>query len=92
MAREFPPKVRAAILARDGGCIGPRIGMPDPCFGRLEVDHVHNGGLGRKGDPVESNGATFCLWHHDHKTRGARRWRVAIDAWIASHSIGMGFG
>jgi hypothetical protein len=27
----IPPQLRIQVLNRDGGCVGPAVGMPDPC-------------------------------------------------------------
>ena len=58
--RTFPPKMRKAIAARDGGCIIP--GCDVPAY-RTEVHHVIPWALGGKTDVT--NGTLLC-WRHHH--------------------------
>lgn len=81
------PELHAYILERDGGCIGPRIGMERECFGRLEIDHLMNGGIGKRGPSVASNLSTLCGQHHYTKTVEAKKWRPVIYAYI--NKVGM---
>lgn len=78
------PEVYAAVHKRDNGCIGPRIGMERECFGRVEIDHLMNGGVGRRGPSVPSNLSVLCGQHHYTKTVEARKWRPIIRAYIES--------
>lgn len=56
---------RATAFARDGGCVGPRLGAPDPCSGELEFDHVADfKAMGAKGPDRADHGQTACVHHH----------------------------
>lgn len=74
----IPASVRAEVHARDKGCVGPRVGMPEPCFGGRELDHVLSGGMGRKSPSVPSGLVTLCSWHHREKTNNGRKWRPVL--------------
>jgi hypothetical protein len=81
----WPPEVKALIRLRDGGCIGPRVGMPGRCDGPLEIDHVRaSGALGRKSPSTVNNGALLCRYaHHPMKTEHGSTWRPRIHEYIA---------
>lgn len=81
------PELHDYILERDGGCIGPRIGMERACFGRLEIDHLMNGGTGKRGPSIPSNLSALCGQHHYTKTVEARKWRPIIAAYIESVAV-----
>lgn len=75
----WPPEVRRAALLRDGGCLGPRIGMPDPCYGAIELDHIRaSGGIGMKSRSTLDNAASLCATHHRIKTNAGRTWRPLL--------------
>jgi 5-methylcytosine-specific restriction endonuclease McrA len=79
------PILRAAVLSRDEGCVGPRIGMPGTCHYALEVDHVRaSGGLGMKSPTVIDNLITLCRDHHRLKTENGRTWRPKLLVYLAS--------
>lgn len=82
----IPDAVRAAARRRDVGCIGPLVGMLDPCMGGLELDHVRAGGMGLKSASVEGNLVTLCAAHHRLKTEHARHWRPVLLAYLAGQS------
>ena len=73
----------AAVRARDGGCVGPRAGLPGDCGGPLELDHVLNGGLALRGPSTEGNLVTLCRDHHRYKTEHARGARMLLVAYLA---------
>lgn len=76
------PELREAVLERDQGCVGPRLGMPRACFGRLELDHIRaSGGLGLRSASVITNLITVCGAHHYAKTVEGRKWRPAFIEW-----------
>jgi hypothetical protein len=81
----IPQAVRLAVYARDQGCIGPRIGMPNPCKGWVELDHIRaSGALGMKSESTIGNLATLCsLEHHPQKTNDPRTWRPKELEYIA---------
>lgn len=87
MARKDPVTafVAAAVLQRDGGCVGPRVGMKGPCDGRLELDHILNGGMAWRGPSTIENLVSLCTRHHRIKTENARWFRPLLIAWVDSH-------
>lgn len=71
--------VRDAVLRRDNGCVGPRLGMPWRCHWHLELDHVRaSGGLGLRSPSTPDNLVTLCSDHHRLKTEDGRRWRPVL--------------
>ena len=83
----WPVPTREAILARDKGCVGPRLGFPGECFGALELDHVRaSHGIGMKSDSVESNGVALCSNHHRMKTLEGRVYRPLLIAYLAERA------
>jgi hypothetical protein len=83
----WPEDVRRAARLRDRGCIGPRIGMPESCFGEVQLDHVRaSGGLSMKSPSTLRNAASLCFVHHHEKTMNGRRWRPVLLEWIAGQS------
>ena len=51
-----PPSVRAHVRERDRGCVFTRLGIPHPCLGALELDHVRaSGGLGLRSRSTPDN-------------------------------------
>jgi hypothetical protein len=83
----WPPKVRAAIHDRDQGCVGPRVGMPDPCIGGVQADHVRASGVvSRKSRSTLDNGVELCAGHHQLKTLNGRTWRPVLIDWIDLHA------
>lgn len=83
MGTTWPRDVRDAIYARDGGCTGPRAGMPGPCGGSLSIDHIRaSHGMGMKSPSVVSNGTVLCFVHHELKTRAGRTWRPLLLAYL----------
>ena len=81
----IPESIRAAGRARDGGCLGPAVGMPGDCAGAIEVDHVQaSHGMGMKSETEAGNLASLCGAHHRMKTLEGRRWRPRLLAYIAT--------
>lgn len=79
----WPPEVARAIHQRDGYCVGPRVGMPFPCEGPAEKDHIRAGGMGIKSASTVSNGVLLCSnVHHPLKTRQGRVWRPVLIAYV----------
>ena len=76
------PELWFYVIARDGGCIGPRVGMEGVCRGRLELDHLMNGGVGKRGPSTARNLSTLCQTHHYQKTNAAKAWRPYIAAYL----------
>lgn len=82
---EWPPEVRAAAYALHHGCLGLRVGMPLPCSGSIELDHIRaSGGISLKSPSTLDNAAPLCSAHHRVKTEAGRLWRplliAAVDA------------
>ena len=78
-AARIPDDVRAHVIERDGGCLGPRIGMPNPCNGAVQLDHIITDGFGIKCPPKPRLLASLCgLEHHPRKTNEARKWRPKL--------------
>ena len=75
------PETYAAVRARDGGCVGPRVGLPGPCDGSLELDHIRSAGLGKRGPSTVDNLVTLCRYHHRWKTEHARATRPLLIEW-----------
>jgi len=75
----IPLSVRLEVLERDFGCVGPFVGMPGDCFGRLELDHVRaSHGVGLKSSTEASNLVSLCSTHHRAKTENGRQWRPLL--------------
>lgn len=73
----IPPKIRIAVLTRDGGCIAPRLDVKAlTCQGSLELDHVRGkapvgqlqvtreGGFGARPPDDPGHLVTLCRRHH----------------------------
>ena len=78
------PEMREYILARDKGCIGRWLLMEGPCDGRIEIDHVLNGGVGKRGPSIPLNLVSLCSAHHRAKTDNARAWRPLLIEYLAT--------
>lgn len=76
------PELREYVLSRDKGCVASLIEMERECFGRLELDHVMNGGMGKRGPSTADNLVTLCGVHHYQKTVNARAWRPVLLAYL----------
>lgn len=80
---EWPRDVSDAIHARDGVCVGPRIGLAGPCVGEVAKDHIRaSGGMGMKSASTVENGALLCVAHHDFKTLHGREVRPLLLAYV----------
>jgi 5-methylcytosine-specific restriction endonuclease McrA len=77
------PEVYAAVRQRDGGCVGPRVGLVGRCGGPIEVDHVRaSGGLGMRSRSTLDNLVSLCQTHHRYKTEHGREVRPILLAYI----------
>jgi len=65
--------MRDAVLTRDGGCVAPGLGAPDPCAGRLTLDHVKEQPMMGKRAPSDPAHLVSVCWHHH------------LDGWATSH-------
>lgn len=78
------PEMYAHIRERDDyGCLGPSVGMPGPCDGWVELDHILNGGLSYRGKSVNTNLASLCTVHHAMKGADGNRWRPLLVDFVA---------
>ena len=81
MTRKDPVtrEVRETVLARDKGCVAPRLGAEDPCRDSwgypvpggapafaLTLDHVHDwyGKMGKRAASDPAHLVTLCWGHH----------------------------
>lgn len=83
-ARKDPvtPSVANYVLARDFGCVGVVVEMEGTCQGRMELDHVDNAGLGKRGPSTADNLVSLCSFHHRMKTENAPTWRPLLRAYL----------
>lgn len=82
----WPDAVRAHVASHQPPCLGPIVGMPEPCMGQSELDHVRAGGTGLKSASIAVNAARTCSAHHRRKTEEGRTWRpLLLDAIAALH-------
>ena len=80
----IPDEVRRQVILRDGGCVGPRVGMPTDCVGGIELDHVRaSEGLGMKSPSTADNLVSLCGTCHRLKTLEGRRWRPRLIGYLA---------
>lgn len=82
----WPTAESNAIYARDRGlCVGPIVGMPEPCDGPVERDHVRaSHGIGMKSESTRFNGVLLCSnVHHPMKTNAGKTWRPVLLAYLA---------
>ena len=74
-----PAIVTEAVLLHRGRCLGAVVGMPGPCSGALEPDHIRaSGAMGMKSRSSVDNCAPMCGVHHRLKTREGRTWRPLL--------------
>lgn len=83
-----PVVITEAVRLHGGRCLGAVVGMPGPCSGALEPDHIRaSGGMGMKSRSTLDNCAPLCGAHHRVKTAEGRTWRPllieAVDAALA---------
>jgi hypothetical protein len=57
--------------------------FPGPCFGPIELDHVHHSGFGRRGPSTVWNLVSLCSTHHRWKTDNGRVARIVLDAYLS---------
>ncbi|MET4095596.1 DUF222 domain-containing protein [Arthrobacter sp. UYCu712] len=78
-SRLFPPHVRKALSARDGGCAFPQCTVPAPWCEAHHIDYWSRGGRTGAG-----NGALLCSHHHHliHK----EQWVIEIRGGVPGSS------
>ena len=87
------PDMRAFIAHRDGSCVMSQLDPTHICrdtwgneispYAEFELDHVDNGGVGRRGPSVPSNLVRLCPWGHAEKTNDARKWRAPLRRYLS---------
>lgn len=79
------PEMAEHVRSRDNfSCIGPVVGMPGQCEGKVEFDHILNGGMSYRGPSTALNLASLCAYvHHPMKGADANRWRPLLVAFVA---------
>ncbi|MBP3036720.1 DUF222 domain-containing protein [Arthrobacter sp. zg-ZUI100] len=70
-ARYFPPHLRKALIARDGGCAFPGCTAPAPWCEAHHIEYYSRGGT-----TGTDNGVMLCGFHH-HLIHG-EKWRITI--------------
>jgi hypothetical protein len=66
-ADKVPDWLPAYIHARDGGCVPKRLGAPDPCYGRLTIEHVRDAdkpATGKRAPSDKWHTVSACLGHN----------------------------
>ncbi len=72
-----------AVRHRDGwGCVGALLGFGPGCAGRIELDHVRNGGMALRGPSTPDNLVSLCTAHHRFKTEHARAIRFVLIGYL----------
>ena len=70
-ARYFPPHLRKALTARDGGCAFPGCTAPAPWCEAHHIDYHSHGG-----STSTDNGVLLCGFHHHLIHR--EKWRISV--------------
>ena len=70
------PEVRLFVLARDGGCVAPRLGGSFmDCWGRNRIEHVKDAPrMGRRAPSDPAHLLTLCQGHTEDGTKGGYCW------------------
>ncbi len=78
-SRVFPPHIRRALTARDGGCAFPQCTIPAPWCEAHHIDYWSRGGSTGTG-----NGALLCSHHHHliHKEKWTIQLRSGVPWFI----------
>lgn len=75
----WPPEVREHVYSHQPRCIGTLAGMPGPCEGSDELDHIRaSGAVGLKSKSIAVNGARLCGAHHRMKGDRGKHWRPRL--------------
>jgi hypothetical protein len=87
------PAVGNYVAARDNQCVLATLDPEHVCrdqFGNLispkgqyELDHVDNGGTGKRGPSTRDNLVRLCPFAHRLKTENASRYRPMLRAYLA---------
>ena len=89
------PEDYAYVATRDsivGGCVMAHLDRTHLCHdtwgnqirpdGVFEIDHVDNGGTGRRGESERWNLVRLCPYAHRIKTENARLWREKLRRYL----------
>ena len=86
------PAVGNFVAARDQMCVMAMLDREHDCHdqfgnridprGQYELDHIDNGGTGKRGPSTASNLVRLCPYAHRIKTDNARLWRPVFRAYI----------
>lgn len=49
---------------------------------QVELDHVENAGLGRRGPSTAANLVSLCGYHHRMKTEASRTWKPKLREYL----------
>lgn len=76
-----PPEMALAVLARDGGCMAPRLGGSyHDCWGRARVEHVKlQPRMGKRAEPQMDRLLTLCEGHTEPGMKAGYVWCTAKD-------------
>ena len=88
------PGTAEYVASRDGRCVMAILEPTHQCHDRYgnriasdgvyELDHVDNGGTGKRGPSTPSNLVRLCPYGHLTKTHFARLWRGKLHAYLVS--------
>lgn len=71
------PELAAAVFARDGDCLAPRLGgTSHDCFGKRGLEHVQlgYGRMGKRAPATMGTLAVLCEGHREPGMRGGYVW------------------
>jgi len=72
------PELREQVLARDTGCVAPRLGSESHCWGRLTLDHIKDRPrMARRAPSDMAHLVTVCEGHSENGARAGRQWNTA---------------
>lgn len=74
-ARYFPPHLRKALVARDGGCAFPGCTVPAPWCEAHHIEYYSQGGT-----TSTDNGVLLCGFHHHLVHR--EKWRISVRSGV----------
>ena len=86
-----PPGLALLVLARDGGCIAPRLGGSfHDCWGRVRIEHVKAAPrMGKRAEPRADRLVALCEGHTEPGMKAGYVWatdkknREACRAYLA---------
>jgi hypothetical protein len=64
---DVPDWLPGYLMARDMGCVPARLGAPDPCQGRLTIEHVRDAdkpATGKRAPSDKWHTVSACLGHN----------------------------